>query len=546
MFKYLKSNLWGVCVTCILLFCQQGAIVFTSARSANTLNALISLRWTPFIQAILIQFAGWVAFWVFAYFGAVSQEKTIQTINTTIRVDVLGGVTAQEFSQFHEKPIGTYESWLSNDINTVDQAAFANFFDLTASLFGAGIAIFTLFFYSIWIGIATLVLTGLMMLIPMLFSKPMNRVGENATKENEHFMSVSDNMLKAYDVYKSFNVVGNIVNKIRAASLSLKDVMVKQTRMQAIVAVLGFAGNIVSNLALLLLTGYLAIARVLTIGTVDAVGSLSTNIFNTLGNLSNHFASIASTKSIFAKFAAVEDRPRQAGQKLPADEPLQYTAQGLVPTVKNNAVTPPLAFTFAQHGKYMLVGPSGSGKTTFLKVLSGQNPEYTGSVTLGGVELKALDPALIRDHVIYLSQDYHILAGSIRSNILLDENYSDTEVRRALTDAGGEMLLPRLDADAGEDGNNLSGGEKQRIALARGFLRHKDIVFSDESTSGLQTEMAIAIERTLVLNPNIMVVMVTHQPFSEIEAMMDRVYTFPEDLAETGDSPVTVPDVVVE
>ncbi|ERL65183.1 hypothetical protein [Schleiferilactobacillus shenzhenensis] len=62
MFKYLKSNFWGVCVTCILLFCQQGAIVFTSARSANTLNALISLRWTPFIQAILIQFAGWVAF----------------------------------------------------------------------------------------------------------------------------------------------------------------------------------------------------------------------------------------------------------------------------------------------------------------------------------------------------------------------------------------------------------------------------------------------------------------------------------------------------
>jgi thiol reductant ABC exporter CydD subunit len=165
-----------------------------------------------------------------------------------------------------------------------------------------------------------------------------------------------------------------------------------------------------------------------------------------------------------------------------------------------------------------LVGPSGCGKSTLLGVLLGLVPPTGGSVQVGGVDLAALDPDAWRSHLAWVPQRPHLFAASIADNVRLGRpDASDEEVRRAISDANLDDVVGRL-ADGlatllGERGAGLSQGERQRIALARAFVRDAPLLLLDEPTASLdgKTEEAVleAVHRLMIGRT---VLLVTHRP----------------------------------
>jgi thiol reductant ABC exporter CydD subunit len=165
-----------------------------------------------------------------------------------------------------------------------------------------------------------------------------------------------------------------------------------------------------------------------------------------------------------------------------------------------------------------LVGPSGCGKSTLLGVLLGLVPPTGGSVQVGGVDLAALDPDAWRSHLAWVPQRPHLFAASIADNVRLGRpDASDEEVRRAISDANLDDVVGRL-ADGlatllGERGAGLSQGERQRIALARAFVRDAPLLLLDEPTASLdgKTEEAVleAVRRLMIGRT---VLLVTHRP----------------------------------
>jgi thiol reductant ABC exporter CydD subunit len=174
-----------------------------------------------------------------------------------------------------------------------------------------------------------------------------------------------------------------------------------------------------------------------------------------------------------------------------------------------------------------LVGPSGCGKSTLLSVLLGLVAPERGSVCVGGVQLGELDLAAWRERLSWVPQRPHLFAASIADNVRLGRSdASPEEVWAALSAAGLDGVVRELpdglDTRLGERGAGLSAGERQRLALARAFLRDAPLLLLDEPTAGLdgETERGV-VETVRRLARGRTVVLVAHRP--ALVAIADRV-----------------------
>jgi ATP-binding cassette, subfamily C, bacterial CydCD len=174
-----------------------------------------------------------------------------------------------------------------------------------------------------------------------------------------------------------------------------------------------------------------------------------------------------------------------------------------------------------------IAGPSGCGKSSLLAVLLGLVPASRGSVSVGGVDLADLDPDAWRTRVAWVPQRPHLFARSIADNVRLGRpEATDHEVRSAIADAGLDDVvagLPQgLATMLGAEGAGLSAGERQRIALARAFLRDAPLLLLDEPTANLDGATEEAVLSTVKrLMAGRTVVMAAHRP--SLLAASDRV-----------------------
>jgi ATP-binding cassette subfamily C protein CydCD len=174
-----------------------------------------------------------------------------------------------------------------------------------------------------------------------------------------------------------------------------------------------------------------------------------------------------------------------------------------------------------------IAGPSGSGKSTLLSVLLGLTPGWSGSITVGGIDLADLDPAAWRSQLAWVPQRPHLFARSIADNVRLGApEATEARVRAAITDAGLDDVVARLpeglDTTLGHDGAGLSAGERQRVALARAFVRDSPLLLLDEPTANLdgQTEAGVlAAVRRLMAGRTVLIV--AHRP--ALLELADRV-----------------------
>jgi ATP-binding cassette subfamily B protein IrtB len=149
-----------------------------------------------------------------------------------------------------------------------------------------------------------------------------------------------------------------------------------------------------------------------------------------------------------------------------------------------------------------LVGPSGSGKTTVTKLLTRYADPVTGTVRIGGVDLRTVDPSEIYRHVSVVFQDVYLFDDTIRANIAMARpDATDAEVEVAARAANVHGFVERLphgyDTRVGEIGGALSGGERQRISIARAILKDAPIVLLDEPTAALDAESEVAVQQAI-------------------------------------------------
>ena len=279
---------------------------------------------------------------------------------------------------------------------------------------------------------------------------------------------------------------------------------------------------------------YLIFDRQITVGQFFSLLIYSFFIFGPLQELGNVINIYRETEASMANFSKVMAMPLDPKPADPvAIDTLQELEFDRVTFTHQSAATPALvdiSFTVRRGDTIAFVGPSGSGKTTLVKLLVGLYAPRSGRILYNGYDGTRIDLDQFRERMGLVTQDTQLFSGTIRENLLfVRPNATDEECLSVLRRAAAQNLLARADKGLntliGEGGVKVSGGEKQRLSIARALLRAPHLLVFDEATSALDslTEEEISLTVRDVSNTqDAVTILIAHRLSTVMHA--DRIY----------------------
>lgn len=418
-----------------------------------------------------------------------------------------------------------YSSLLINEINLLEKQFFEPIFLLINQMIVLVVTLYTLMVINPYITLFILVIGLLPIVLPKLFmSKLRGKVSEYNTSMQSYTMGLNE-IISGYEVFKTYNAQDKAINK----HLDINDQMALNKRdafrFIDIVSQVGNISALIVVFSSLLVAMYLGITGFLTIGQVFTISFLSGNILGPLSGISSLLPKIKGCDDYIKKHIYVKSDEKL---KVPSDSiknNISFKHVNLV--LGNKEILKDISLDFEIGKKYLIVGGSGSGKSTILKLLLKFFSMYTGDILIDGEDFKVLDSNYIYDNISYVPQKPVFFEGSIKENTTLFETKENEDIALALSFSEIENRVFELEggSEYKTDRNlrSFSGGEKQRLSLARGILTKKKIILLDESTSALDINTFEKIEKKL-LNSDLTIISIAHRLNKEIIENYDKIY----------------------
>ena len=355
-------------------------------------------------------------------------------------------------------------------------------------------------------------------------------IQKNNYSENlEQVTSITKDLFSGFEVIKGFNISNKIKGIFNTASTNVESSKRKYSILEAIIKGFSLSFSVTIYLGVLLVGGYLMYNNNITVGTAIIIIQLSTHIVGPVKMSISLINQIRSVKLIADKIENILDS---------SSVNLENTN---LESFKNNIEIKNLDFsytddrkaldninlTFEKNKKYAIVGESGSGKSTLIKLLMRYYNDYNGEILIDNKDLKTIYSSDLYKNLSMIQQNVFMFDDSIKENIRLYSNHDDNKILKTCDRAGISNLINRLpkgiDSLVGENGNKLSGGEKQRIAIARALINDTQILILDESTSALDNETAYNLENSLINLDDLTLITITHKLIKNILVNYDEI-----------------------
>ena len=288
---------------------------------------------------------------------------------------------------------------------------------------------------------------------------------------------------------------------------------------------------------------YSAINGLITIATVTMLFGLANNVGNPIIAILGYLEKINSTKKVQKKVNEfINDNTtleRLNGCNINKNIEKICLKNVSFSYDDDKKILNNLNVEFEKGKKYALVGESGSGKSTILKLIMGYYENFEGSYSINGIETKDLSKECLRNKIVYLTQNAVLLDGTFKENItLFRDNYSDSEIKKIIKDTALDDLYNGfengLDEIVSGGNTNVSGGEKQRIAIARAMLAKPEVLLMDEGVSALDNITAMEVETKLLKDEEQMLISVIHRINEAIELYDYILYLENGKVVESG------------
>lgn len=541
MIRYiLKSKvLFGANVLIVLIdsfLCTSFAFVIK-----NLIDISTTKRLNEFPRAILFSFIYIIFIVLTGYFKSIFLAKYIKDNTANLRDDLFNKLLLKNKQDFSSENTGNYISIINNDVDILQRCYFSNIIFILQALFSFVIASFGLFKLNIYIAISILSLSLIPVAVPYLFTKKLSSLKKSYSDSLSSFIKAAKDYLSGFEVIKSYNSQKRIFSKFSKINnfveMSRYKVSKNNADMNLIVELFSYA----AHFSALGIGTLLLINDKTTVGTFVAAIQLMEFINAPVKNISYIIGSLRSAKLIIKKVIGILDEKTTGDMGLlknSFDDSIEFKGVSFLYGGRREALKN-ISFKINKGEKLLIVGKSGSGKSTLLKLLLRYYDDFDGDILIDGLSIKDISSSSLYRLISTMQQDIFIFDSSIRDNITLFEDYPNDDFDRAVFMSGLSEFINSLESkensNIGENGCNVSGGEKQRISMARSLIRNTPILVLDEATASLDNDTSLKIENTLLSIPNITLIIVSHRFSEPLLKGCDKIIVLDNgEIAESG------------
>ena len=539
--EYFKNNKGMFALNMVLRLSIGLAEIVLSYSLMRIIDTAIAGDWNQFYKIILLCggaiIIDGICFFIMRYTYASFLRKGVMQYRNAVFQRILN----RPLSQRKQDLSDAYLSALTNDITTMETGYYEKLFLAVTSMVMCVISMI-LMLHESWV---LTVIAVAFMLIPISVSimtgNKLAQTEKIVSDKNADFVAVLRDFFDGYSTIKLFRIEKQTEQVFDRYNKELEDVKYKKRKLSRLIEMLSGVAGEVSQFGIFIVGALMVLNKTgVTIGMITMFLQLMNYLLAPLNDIPQIIAAKKSKHLLIEKIAGlltVEEKEQSVliKQKLQNGICLRnvsYSYEGDTPVLTDVSVD------FKKGKSYAIIGPSGCGKSTLLNLVAGNLSDYEGQILFDDTEVKTCSVESLYQHIVFMQQQVFLFRDTLKNNITLYRDIAKEKICDAIEKAGLDSLIQTIGLDYvyGESANNLSGGEKQRIAIARSFLMDGEVIVMDEMTSALDLENSRRIIGEVLSLKDKTKIMVTHNLDEEILRKVDEIIVMSEGkIVERGD-----------
>lgn len=479
-----------------------------------------------FSKVMIYTFALLITESVFKWIYEVMSYKFVAKMSLDTKIYIFNNLIKQDIESFYNNDVGDKISILTNDINTIETEYFRTFLNLVKSGFLFLFAFGTIFYVSYQMTIALMILSIISFVFGNIPMKNLKTFKEKFSNSQSEYTARTSEYFNGYETIKVFGLEKFISKVFYNNSKNVYDKGLAYQKRYSLVTMISYFFGGFTFLGGFVCGGYLAYKGFITLGQMIVCVQLTNHIVNPLMFAIESYGKFKSVDKILNKIENTLISEENVETTEIKDFNNKISLEDVSFKYDDKKVLENISFDFEKGKKYALVGLSGSGKSTLMKLISKRIKANEGKICIDGTDLDEISRNSIINLISTINQNVFLFKGSIYDNItLFSKDYSEEKVKDVILKAELGKYLDRLyDKELiSENANNLSGGEKQRISIARSLIKDTKIILADEILSSLDNEIAFSIEKGLLELENITLISVTHRLIKQNLKQYDKI-----------------------
>ena len=492
---------------------------------SGNMETLISTSLAAVIIAILSV--------LFSYIADIQKKKVVTSYIKNLQLHYFSTFFHQDIACFLEKDSATYLSKLTVDAEAIGQKFCESILNIYNSFWSLFISILCIALTRWELAIYVIVFSFLSVNLPKFFQKKANYSEQDYLDSNKTHINLVQESIRNYLVIRFSKLISSQMNKYEKVITDVeKKSNVRQKKLFTVDAV---AGAITSISYVLIITScmLLVVQGKLSVGYTMSVSQLLGGIMFPFEVLPGYLLAYRTGKNIYIENEAeLQENMKTGGNKrlclTHTDDYIEIDKMSFAYSSDQPLVLNNISLCLNLKRKYAVVGKSGSGKSTLAKIIMGILNPVDGTVFFNGIPIAEIDRSTLYDVVTYQNQTISFFDDTIKENILLGKNLPENTWDQIISVSCLDNMLNKLPNKEltiiDENGKNISGGEAQRICLARCLSRQPAFIIFDEIVASLDSQNARAIEKSILSLENVGILQITHRIYEENMRQYDSIF----------------------
>ena len=450
------------------------------------------------------------------------QKKAITQYKNNIYSQILD----KNISKFNEYNTATYISALTNDVHKIEEDYLFSAFDLITNFTLFICTIIVMLIYSPLLTLSGIVLALLPFIGAILIGGKLAIREKEISDQNASFMHFIKDNLIGFSTVKVFKAEKKIKELFNKNNNTLENKKASKTKTLALMEMVQTVLSLASQFGVFFVGAYISIkSGKIAPSVILLFVQLMNYIISPLMNIPTLLSKRLACKPLFKKIEEIIKTDTEKIQGESIENINDITISNLSFMYEDKAVLKDISHKFEKNKSYAIVGPSGAGKTTLINLLLARENNYTGNIYYNGIEVREISLDSLYEISSFVEQNVFLFDDSIINNITMYSNVDEELLNEVIIKSGLTELIKEKGRDyrCGENGSNLSGGEKQRISIARALINKSQLLLLDEVTSALDNETSSLITNQLLELNNTTRIMITHRLDEEVLNKFDQI-----------------------